>query len=210
MKDGTRMNAQDYALYQQAEALANSGQTRAAHQLFCALRDGGNTEVEIFFWIATTAAHSAEARQAIDMVRQIQPYHPRLPALVAFHARRQRNAIRTRIFNSLYLCAVAFIIIYDIPRARVSTLNTIAIISVVLWNIVLLVNIIRLVIRQRVFTTFSALYISALMGFILPPFVGDATLPLHRILFGVSVLYIGVYTVVLAVRSIVTGKLQQQ
>lgn len=201
------MNAQDYALYQQAEALANSGQTRAAHKLFCALRDGGNTDVEIFFWIATTATNPFEARRAINTVRQLQPYHPRLPALVAFHTRRQRYAISTRIFGFLYLCAVAFIIIYDIPRGRVSTLNTIAIICVVLWNIILVANIIRMVVSpQRIFTTFSALYIAALIGFILPPLMGNSTNPLHRAVFGIAVLYIGVYTVVLAVRGVWMGK----
>jgi hypothetical protein len=117
----------------------------------------------------------------------------------------RKLSIGTRILSSLYIGAVAFIIIRDIPKGTFNTLNTLVIIYVVLFNAVLSVNIARLAIKRVVFTKLSALYIAALAGFIMTISTGKPTgVPLT--VFGLSLLYIGVYTVVLAIRGILTGR----
>jgi uncharacterized protein YlaI len=83
----TTMNSQDLAVYQHAQALANSGQFAQAHQIFCDLRLR-NLDVEILFGIATTTSNPVEAREVIDMISSQQPYHPRLRQLEALHTRK--------------------------------------------------------------------------------------------------------------------------
>jgi hypothetical protein len=199
------MTHDEVEYFRQAEQYANSGQTTIAHQMFRSLRDHGNTEVEIFFWIATTSSSSIEMKRAIDTVRRIQPYHPRLPELVAFYAKKQRYVKIIRIGCLLYLCAIAFIIVRDIPRGTVNTLNTIVIIYVVLFNMALVANIVRLALSRRVFTAFSALYIAALIGFFMTTLTSTPTgVPL--VVFGVVLLYVCVHTVVLAMCGVLAGR----
>jgi DNA-directed RNA polymerase subunit RPC12/RpoP len=86
------MNEADVALFHRAETLSNSGQTQAAHEMFCALQERNPMQVEVLFWIATTSADPAEAAQAIEAIRRLQPLHPRLQELGRFHNRKLRHA----------------------------------------------------------------------------------------------------------------------
>jgi hypothetical protein len=86
------MTNEDVAIFQQAERLANSGQTMAAYEMFRGLRDRGNQEIEILFWIATTTPNPVEARQVIDTIKYQQPYHPMLPQLEARHNQKLQMA----------------------------------------------------------------------------------------------------------------------
>lgn len=87
------MNEADVALFHQAEQLANSRQTYAAHEMFCALRERNPQQVEVLFWIATTSADPVEAAQTIEAIRRLQPYHPRLKELERFHDRKLHHTI---------------------------------------------------------------------------------------------------------------------
>lgn len=127
--------------------------------------------------------------------------------------KKQQNATTTRIISILYLIAIAFIITQDIPRGTINTLNTIAITYVVLFNIAFTVNIVRLLIKQATFTIFSALYISALVGFFMSLAAYDmarstgASISAPGAVFSLSLLYIAVYTVVLAGHGAWTGRI---
>jgi hypothetical protein len=81
------MNSEDLALYQQAQALANSGQLMAAYQMFRSLRERA-PDIEILFGIVTTTPDPVEAGQVIETIRSLQPYHPQLPQLEALHSRK--------------------------------------------------------------------------------------------------------------------------
>lgn len=81
------MNDEDVVLFHRAEALVNSGQKYAAHEMFCMLAER-NEEIEVLFWVATTSADAADARRTIDIIKRKAPYHPRLKELEAFHNRK--------------------------------------------------------------------------------------------------------------------------
>ena len=84
------MNSEDLALYQQAQALANSGQLMAAYQMFRSLRERAD-DIEILFGIVTTTPDPVEAGQVIEMIKSLQPYHPQLPQLEALHNRKVQS-----------------------------------------------------------------------------------------------------------------------
>ncbi len=117
--------------------------------------------------------------------------------------KKQRATIR--ILSLLYLVAILFILLRDIPHATVNTANTVVTIYVVLSNTALTVNIVRLAFTRRALTALSALYIAALIGF----FMAAATNTprgVPELVFSVCVFYIAIYSVVLAIRGLVRGR----
>jgi hypothetical protein len=86
------MNDEDVVLYRQAEGLTYSGQTLQAYEMFRALRDRGNTEIEILFWMVETTPNAVEARQTLDAIKHLQPGHPLIPRMEALHNRKLQTA----------------------------------------------------------------------------------------------------------------------
>lgn len=87
------MNTQDYALYKQAQELANDGKTLAAYRLFCTLENHGNSDAQLKFWILQTTPNQWEARQLLAQLEQTVPYHHLLPQARVFIEQRWRNAV---------------------------------------------------------------------------------------------------------------------
>lgn len=81
------MNDADLALYQQAQAIANSGQLGPACQIFRRLHSR-NPDIEILFGIATTTPDPEEARLMIDQIKRLSPNHPMLHQLEMLHNRK--------------------------------------------------------------------------------------------------------------------------
>jgi hypothetical protein len=89
------MNPEDVALCQQAIALANSGETQAAYEQFCAIHNRGNTEdVTLLYWIAFTTPSPVEAQRAIDTIARLEPDHPKLQALQPYVDRKEERQYR--------------------------------------------------------------------------------------------------------------------
>jgi DNA-directed RNA polymerase subunit RPC12/RpoP len=86
------MNSEDIALFQQAENLANSGQTMAAYEIFRALRDRNPGQIEILFWIVETTPNIVESREVLDTIKHLQPYHPLISRTEAFHSQKLQTA----------------------------------------------------------------------------------------------------------------------
>jgi hypothetical protein len=99
----TTMNSEDLAVYQQAQALANSGQLMAAYQMFRSLRER-DSDIEILFGIATTTPDPNEAGQVIETIRALQPFHPMLPQLEALHNRKMQRLYVGGVMAPVLLC----------------------------------------------------------------------------------------------------------
>ena len=88
------MSPEDVALCQQAIELANSGQTQAAYEQFCAIHNRGNPEdVTLLYWIAVTTPRLEEAQRARDTIARIEPNYPKLQALQAYVAQKQMSSL---------------------------------------------------------------------------------------------------------------------
>ncbi len=97
------MNAQDLAVYKQAQELANSGQLPVAYQMFRSLRERAD-DIEILFGIVTTTPNPEEAEQVIETIRNLQPYHPMLPQLQALHSRKMQRIYASGAVTPVLLC----------------------------------------------------------------------------------------------------------
>lgn len=117
----------------------------------------------------------------------------------------QKPRTTIRIASLLYLCAILFIVLRDIPRATINPANTVVTIYVVLFNIALTVNVARLAFSRRSLTALSALYIAALIGFFLAA-ATNTPRGVPEMVFGVCVLYIAIYSVVVAIRGVWSGR----
>lgn len=95
------MKDEDVALFRQAEQIANNGQEQAAYELFSALQKRYPEQIEVLFWIVTTTSNADEAEQCINTITHLQPSHPKLPALEAFH-QRKLQAISTPVLLCPY------------------------------------------------------------------------------------------------------------
>ncbi|GHO98802.1 hypothetical protein KSF_088500 [Reticulibacter mediterranei] len=97
------MNDVDLNVYRHAQALANSGQMSLALQMFRELRSH-NSDIEILFAIATTTPNPVEAREMIDMIRNLQPYHPQLAQLETLHKQKIQGAYTADPIGPTLLC----------------------------------------------------------------------------------------------------------
>jgi hypothetical protein len=92
------MNDQDIALYQQAVALANAGQTRTAYDQFYLLRSRGNEDIELYFWLVATTPYPAEAQLILNAITFREPTHPSLYGARIDHERKLQQ-MRTADFQ---------------------------------------------------------------------------------------------------------------
>jgi len=84
------MDLNDQSMFQQAMQMANSGQKAAAYDQLKVIQSRGNDyDPELLIWIAFTTPYPEEARQVLDIVSEIAPNHPGLPAARANYAQQQ-------------------------------------------------------------------------------------------------------------------------
>jgi len=85
------MNDEDYLLYQQAVAIANTGQRHPAYEHFCLIRSHGNEDIALLFWIVATTPHPTEAQIVLDEIALREPNHPSLQNARIDHERKLRQ-----------------------------------------------------------------------------------------------------------------------
>lgn len=117
--------------------------------------------------------------------------------------KKYRHWVRITCF--LYLCVVALVIIYDIPRSTFSVWNVLAGIYIAFCFFALSIHVLLMAFEQKIFPVLSSLYLASLLGMIMAlmthTYVGAPLL-----VFSVCLLYATVYSAVRAVRGMWTGE----